>query len=833
VAAEWPSHARCVIIGGGLAGASIAYHLTEHGGEWRNIVLLERADLTSGSTFHSAGFVGQLRASLSLTRMMMHSVELYRRLERDAAEPPGWKETGGLRLAASEERMEELRRQAAWARTFGLPLELISADEAVRRFPLLDPAGVRGASFLPSDGYIDPSRLCRALADGAARRGARLLTGQRVIAIDVERGRVRRVRTTQGEIVTDTVVDAGGIYAAAIGRLVGVRVPVVPLLHQYVITDQFMGPADPGERLPTLRDLDGLIYVRPERNGLAMGGYHADSTPWALGTGGLDQIPADFNFRLVEPDWRRFAPLLESARRRVPALRTVGFEKLINGPEAFTPDGEFCLGETGVRGFYVAAGFCAHGVAGAGGVGKVMADWIASGEPQTDVWSMDIRRFGAHFASPSYTVARANEVYETYYAIAYPGLERQAGRPLRVSPVYRWHAEHGAAFGEKAGWERVNYYEANAAAGDRSTRPHGWAGRLWSPATAAEHQATRTAAGLFDETSVAKIEVAGAGAARLLESLCANEVAGAVGSVTYTQLLNRRGGIEADVTVSRAAPDRFWIVTGTAFGTHDIAWLRAHLPEASDVQISDLTSRYACFALWGPRARDILQSVCPADLSNSAFPYLTRQSIAVANAPVEALRVTYVGELGWELYCPSEYGLSLWEALWAAGRPHGLVAGGYRAIDSLRLEKGYRAWGADITPDTNPWEAGLGFAVRIDKTGGFLGRDALVEARARGRTRRLCCVTLSDPRAVALGNEPVRIAGAIVGRVTSGGYGYTVQRSIAYAYLPEGQSAPGTPVEVDIFGRWVAGEVMREPLYDPKGERVRDVTAGVARTASA
>jgi 4-methylaminobutanoate oxidase (formaldehyde-forming) len=819
VAADWPAQARCVVIGGGLAGASIAYHLTELG--WHDSVLLERADLTSGSTFHSAGFVGQLRASLTLTRMMMYSVELYRRLEREATEPPGWKETGGLRLAASAERMEELRRQAAWARTFGLPLELISVEEASRRFPLLDQHGLLGASFLPSDGYIDPSRLCRALADGAIRRGVRLLTGARVLAIDVEQGRVRRVRTTQGDIATEAVVNAGGIFAAEVGRLAGVRVPVVPLLHQYVVTDQFMGPDDPGERLPTLRDLDGLIYARPERNGLAMGGYHADSTPWALAPGGLDRIPVDFNFKLVEPDWKRFAPLLESARRRVPIFRTVGLEKLVNGPEAFTPDGEFCLGETAVRGFFVASGFCAHGVAGAGGVGKVMAEWIASGEPQTDLWSMDIRRFGGHFASPGYTLARANEIYETYYSIAYPGRERQAGRPLRVSPVYHWHAERGAAFGEKAGWERVNFYEANAAAGESGSRPDGWAGQLWSPATGAEHRATREAAGLFDETSFAKIEVTGAGAASFLESLCANGVAGPLGGVTYTQMLNRRGGIEADVTVSRAGPDRFWIVTGTAFGTHDMAWLRFHLTDTRDVQLNDITSRYACFALWGPRARDILQALSPADLSNGSFPYLTRQSITVANAPVEALRVTYVGELGWELYCPSEYALSLWEALWAAGRPHGLVAGGYRAIESLRLEKGYRAWGTDISPDTNPFEAGLGFAVRMDKAGGFLGRDALLEARKRGRTRRLCCLALSDPRAVALGNEPVQVGGDIVGRVTSGGYGYTVKRSIAYAYLPEDRSAPGTPVAVDIFGRWVSGEVMREPLFDPKGERVR------------
>jgi glycine cleavage system T protein len=819
VNAEVPARARCVIIGGGLAGASIAYHLTELG--WRDVVLLERAELTSGSTFHSAGFVGQLRSSLTLTRMMMYSVELYRRLEREAAEPPGWMETGGLRLAVSTERMEELRRQAAWARTFGLPLELISAEEAVRRFPLLDVDGVRGASFLPSDGYIDPSRLCRALAEAAVRRGAQVLTGLRVIGIDIERDRVRGVRTTGSEIATEVVVNAGGIHAAEIGRLAGVRIPVVPLLHQYVVTDQFMGPDEPGARLPTLRDLDGLIYARPERRGLAMGGYHADSTPWALDRGSLDRIPPDFNFTVVEPDWNRFAPLLESARRRVPVFRTVGFEKLVNGPEAFTPDGEFCLGETAVRGLFVAAGFCAHGVAGAGGVGKVMAEWIVSGEPQTDLWTMDIRRFGGHLASPSYTLARANEVYETYYSIAYPGRERQAGRPLRVSPVYRWHSEHGAAFGEKAGWERVNYYEGSARGGQPSPRPDGWAGRLWSPAIGAEHRATREAAALFDETSFAKIEVVGADAASFLESLCANRVAGPVGGVVYTQMLNRRGGIVADVTVSRASTDRFWIVTGTAFGTHNMAWLRSHLPDGSGVELNDLTSSYACFALWGPRSRDILQSLSPADLSNSAFPYLTRQSITVASTPVEALRVTFVGELGWEFYCLSEYGLMVWEALWAAGRPHGLVAGGYHAIESLRLEKGYRVWGLDITSDTNPLEAGLGFAVRMEKAGGFLGREALLEARALGLTRRLCCLTLSDRGAIALGNEPVRFDGEVVGRVTSGGYGYTVERSIAYAYLPVERSDPGTSVEVDIFGRWVTGEVMKEPLYDPKGDRVR------------
>ncbi len=816
MSADLPRHAQAVIIGGGLAGTSIAWHLTRLG--WRDLLLLDRDDLTSGSTFHSAGFVGQLRASLTLTRMMMYSVELYRQLEREATEPPGWKETGGLRLASSAERLDELRRQAGWARTFGLPLELISRGEARERFPLLDLEGVIGASFLPSDGYVDPSRLCRALAAGASAAGAAIVTHCRVTGVHVEGGRVRGVETDRGPVATDVVVNAGGMFAAAIGRMAGVRVPVVPLLHQYVVTASFMGPGDPGERLPTLRDLDGLIYVRPERNALAMGGYHADSTPWSLDEAGLDRIPDDFNFQLIAPDWPRFAPLLDLARKRIPAFRTVGFEKLVNGPEGFTPDGEFCLGETAVRGLFVAAGFCAHGVAGAGGVGKVVAEWIVGGEPPVDLASMDIRRFGQQFRSPRYTLARANEIYETYYSIAYPGREREAARPLRTSPVYAWHTAHGAVCGEKAGWERVNYYESNAPLGDPNVRPAGWAGRLWSPATGAEHRATRNAAGLFDESSFAKIEVSGPDAAAFLESVCANQVAGPVGGVVYTQILNRRGGIEADVTVSRAAANRFWIVTGTASGSRDLAWLESHRRDGTRVEIRDITSQLCCFALWGPRAREILTPLTPARLDDEAFPYLTRQSITVGHVPVEALRVTYVGELGWELYCGAEYGLALWRDLWEAGSPKGMLAGGYRAIESLRLEKGYRAWGADLTPDTTPFEAGLKFAVRMDKEGGFLGRDALLAARS---SRRLRCLVLDDDSTVALGNEPVRVGAEIVGRVTSGGFGYTIRRSIAYAYLPADGTPPDTSVEVEIFGRWVGARVCREPLYDPKGVRVR------------
>ena len=817
--AELPRSARCVIIGGGVGGTSIAYHLAELG--WDDVVLLERSQLTSGSTFHSAGLVGQLRGSVSLTKMMMYSVELYRRLAEESEFDPGWVECGGIRLASSEERMEELRRQAGWAKTFGLPLDLISADEAKELFPLMSAEGVLGAAWLPTDGYLDPAQLTYALADGARRGGCTILTSTRVTGIEVADGTVRGVQTDRGNVDADVVVNAGGMYGAEIGRMAGVRVPIIPMSHEYLVTQPFRDRGD--ERLPTLRDPDLLCYFREEGEGLVMGGYEHDSAPAFLpdGVGGLDRIPPDFNGRTLDEDWDRFAEIVDNSRQRVPAMDEIRVTKLINGPEAFTPDNEFCLGEAEVLGFFVACGFCAHGLAGAGGIGKVVAEWIAEGEPSLDLWHMDIRRFGSQYRSPAFTHARIKETYETYYDIVYPNHERSAGRPLRVSPANSWHREHGAAFGEKSGWERVNWYESNAAGGDESLRPRGWAGQHWSPAIGAEHEATRESVAIFDETSFAKMEIEGPAAAEALERMCDNRVARGVGEITYTQMLNSRGGIECDFTVARLGEERFSIVTGTAFGNHDREWIRKHLPAGGGVQVHDVTSQWACFGIWGPRARDVLEELTPADLGNEAFPYMAVREITVGNVPVRALRVTYVGELGWELYCPSEYGLGLWRTIWDAGQEHGIVAGGYRAIDSLRLEKGYRVWGADITPDETPYEGGVGFCVKLDKDGGFIGREALVEAEERGPGTRLCCLLLEDPRSVALGNEPVRVDGEICGRVTTGGYGYTVGRSIAYAYLPPERADPGTGVEVEIFGTWVEGEVAKEPLLDPKGERIR------------
>src|SRR5450755_2275604 len=715
---ELPDRARVVIIGGGVGGAWIVYHLALLGE--RDVILLDRNELTSGSTFHSAGLVGQLRGSVSLTRMMMDSVELYRRLDC------GWVECGGIRLACTQEREQEVMRQIAWAKTFGLPLELLSAQQARELFPLMVTDGVRCASYLPTDGYLDPSQLTYALAEGARRGGCRVFTHTRVSGIEVREGRVRGVRTEWGDIEAEVVVNAGGMFAAEIGRMAGVRVPIVPFAHEYLVTQPFR--ERDGRHLPTLRDPDHLIYFREEGGGLVMGGYERHSAPWALDEHLVDRIPPDFNGRLLEEDWDRFEEITENSKLRVPVMDEVTITKLINGPEAFTPDNEFCLGESEVRGFFVAAGFCAHGLAGAGGIGKVMAEWIVGGEPSMDVWEMDIRRFGPHYRSPSYSLKRAREVYETYYDIRYPGHERQAGRPLRVSSAYGWHRAHGAAFGEKSGWERVNWYESNADAADDSLRPGGWAGMHWSPAIGVEAMAARQTAALFDESSFAKLEVAGPGAAELLEHLCDNRVARDVGQITYTQMLNRRGGIECDFTVARFAEDRFGIVTGTAFGNHDLSWIRSHLPDDGSVAVTDVTARWACFGLWGPRARDVLAPLTPDALD---FGYMRLREITVGDVPVRAVRVTFVGELGWELYCPAEYGAGLWRALFEAGQPHGMLACGYRAIDSLRLEKGYRVWAADITPDETPLEAGLGFCVSADKS--FIGSDALGEPRRRLR----------------------------------------------------------------------------------------------------
>ncbi len=877
VAQDLPARARIVVIGGGIAGGSIAFHLAEMG--CPDVVVLDRHELTSGSTFHSAGLVGQLRSSLPLTRMMMHSVEVYKRLEAMGTTTgrfTDWTQTGSLRLASTDERWEELKRQHGWSKTFGLETHLLSPTEAQNLFPMMTTEDVRGALYMATDGHLDPSSVTNAFFGAAKDLGVTVRTHTNVTGFVLRNGRVHGVETNRGTIECDSVIIAGGMFSTQIAALAGVNVPIVPMAHQYLFTKPIEGVH---RELPSMRDPDKLVYFRNQGGGLVMGGYERNPMPWSL-----NGVPRDFNYKLLDADWGRFEPLMHAAIERVPVMENAEILQLLNGPEGFTPDNEFILGESEVHGLFVAAGFCAHGIAGAGGVGRVMAEWVLDGEPSFDTWKMDIRRFGPHFRSRDFALARTYEVYSTYYDIHYPNEERHAGRPLRRSATYPALVALGCEFGEKGMWERPNWVPSNDADGRyEHLRPSGWAGQHWHSSIIAEALACRTTAALFDESSFAKFRIEGPNALALLQRLCANDVDKPVGALTYTQMLNERGGIECDFTVTRLAEDSFQIVTGTAFGLHDRGWISKQaelLPEGSrsglpvgrgptggtrsaaemgparstqgpqsglpvgrgptggtrsaaemgpasseqgaGVRITDVTAAYTCLGLWGPRARDILSALTSADLSNEAFPYLSAQNISVGPVPCLALRVTYVGELGWELYCPTEYGAALWDLLMEAGAPHDMVPAWYRAIEALRLEKGYRAWAAEISPEDTPLEACLGFAVAFDKPGEFLGREAVLAQRAAGVSRRLVALRLDDAHAVALGSEPVRaLDGAVLGRVTSGGYGPTVAASIAYAYVPTALAVTGARVEVELFGTWIGATVSVGALFDPKGDRIR------------
>lgn len=805
-----PTQARVVIIGGGVGGCSIAYHLTLMG--WTDVVVVERGELTCGSTWHSAGLVGQLRSDFNLTRMMKYSTDLYRKLKDETGQDTGWREVGGLRLASSPQRMQELKRQVGYARSFGMPLEMISTAEAKKMFPMMNDEGVLGAVFTPTDGSIDPTGLTNALAAGAKKRGARILTDTTVTGITVKNGQVEEVITDQGTIKTEVVVNAAGQWGGEIGRMVGITLPIIPFAHLYLITKPVAGL---DHDVPTMRDPDLLVYWREEVGGFITGGYERNPKPF-----GLDGFPPEFKYKLLPPDWERFSSLMENSIKRVPAVETAEIIQLLNGPEGFTPDGEFLLGPTDVRGFWVACAFCAHGLAGAGGLGKAMAEWIIDGTPEWDTWRLDVRRFGPHYASQAFTLNRTLESNSRYYDIHLPGEERQSERNFRLGPAYLREKELGASFGEKFGWERPNWYTPYEKKATHGFKPRGWAGIHWSPAIGYEHAQTRAAAGLFDESSFSKIEVRGPGALELLQYLCDNDIDKPVGSCVYTSMLNARGGIECDFTVTRIGPDRFLIITGTAFGMHDISWIRLHAPTDGSVIVDDVTSSYGCLGLWGPRARAILQKVTKDDVSNLGFPYMTAKRVNVGTVPAWAVRVTYVGELGWEFYFGMEYGARLWDTLWDAGQPEGIVAAGYKAIDTLRLEKGYRYWGADISPDYTPYETGMGFAVKLNK-GNFLGRDALVKQKADGVKQKLCCLTLADPTAIALGNEPIFKGDKVIGWITSGGYGYSVGKSIAYGYLPVAEAKVGNEFVVELFGERIKVKVENDPLYDPKGERIK------------
>jgi glycine cleavage system aminomethyltransferase T/glycine/D-amino acid oxidase-like deaminating enzyme len=810
-----PGQAGIVIIGGGVAGASIAYHLALKG--YTDVVIIERSELTSGSTFHSAGLVGQLRGSVTLTSMMMYGVELYRKLAENADTDPGWVECGGIRLACTKQRVEELKRQVAWATTFGLPLQEISAERAQELFPLMSTEKVLAATYLSTDGYLDPSLLCNSLANEAKRMGVKIFQQTRVTAINTRGNQIVSVTTDKGIINTEKVVAACGFYTAEIARMLNVRVPIVPMSHQYIVTGAFRHLEKNAARIPTLRDPDNLVYYREDGAGLVMGGYERNSAPAFLDNEMTDVVPKDFNGKLLPEDWERMEEIMINSSMRVPAMANAPIRKMINGPEAFTPDNEFCLGPTSVKGFFIAAGFCAHGIAGAGGIGREMAAWLIDGHPTLDLWEMDVRRFGAQYKSYSYTLARVVENYEMYYDIRYPGDDRKAGRPLKMSSAYQWHKQNGAVFGEKSGWERVNYYATNENPEYEKLRPEGWAGKNWSTAIVTESLATREKLGIFDESSFSKIEISGTGANSFLENLCSNNVNKGVGCVTYTQMLNSRGGIESDVTITQTAENTFRMISGTALHTHDWAWLTDHLSADGSVTLKNITASLTCFGVWGPSAREMMKQLTGIDLSTPSMPFLSMRQTSIDGIPVQLVRVTFVGELGYELYADAEQGLKLWEILWQAGKPYGMIACGYKAIDSLRTEKGYLYWGSDITPEETPFEAGLNFAVAKNKF--FYGKEALLKKELK---KKLVTILLDNPRAVVLSNEPVKVSGNIAGRVTSGGYGAYTGSSIAFAYLPVELSAIDTSIEILVFGNWIKGKIVKGPVYDPKGLRVRE-----------
>lgn len=800
MSAALPDRARIVIVGAGAVGCSIAYHLAKSGE--RDVLVLEKSGVTHGSTWHAAGLVGQLRSKRNLTRLMQHSVELYNRLPAEIGQSIDWKPVGSLRLASSPDRWSEIRRTATTARSFGFELHLLSPKEARDLFPYISLDGVEGAALVPSDGYIDPSSLTQALASLARKGGVAIREGVRVTGIEVAGGRAVAVQTDKGRIACEILVNCAGIWARDVGRMAGVSIPAAAVEHQYMVTEKRAGISPD---LPSLRDPDRNFYLKPEVGGFAVGGWEDGTRPF-----GAAGVPFEFGRELFPGNFDRFERIATPAAERLPILNELGIRNLINGPIPISPDGEPILGKSPeLDNFFVACGFTS-GIAAAGGAGRAMAHWILADEPEYDLWAFDLRRFGPHHVGGQYLHERAVESYHRYYLIHWPAEEMRTGRGGRRSPLHATLAARGAAFGSRFGWERPNFFRAGGVAASETPSFEGRPG--WFDAVAREHKATREAVALFDQTSFSKYELSGPGALKALQWIAANDMDKPVGALVYTQLLNARGGIEADLTIMRLAEDRFYVVTGSGFGVRDSGWIRRHLPRDGSAVLQEVTGARAVINVCGPRSRDVLSAVSDADFGNAGFPYMTMREVRIGYAPVRAARVTYVGELGWELHIPVEYAQHVYELLVEAGAPHGLIDAGYKAIESLRLEKRYLYWGSDITPDYTPYEAGLGFAVSLKK-GDFLGRDALLRAREAGLRRKLAGFLIEGDVAVH-GSEAILLDGAVVGVTTSAGYGHTVGRHIAYGYLPI-EAAGAERFEIEAFGHRLPATRFDKAPVDP------------------
>ena len=801
--------AQVVIIGGGIIGCSTAYHLAKMG--WKDVVLIDKGELTSGSTWHAAGLVGQLRSERNITRMLQYSVSLYEKLEAETGLTTGWKMSGCLHLASTKERMYELKKGATTARSFGLEMQMISPEEAYRLCPIISLDGIIGAAFMPTDGQADPAGITQALAKGARSRGAKIYRNTLVTGFEFDKKRVTAVKTEKGDIRCEIVVNCTGMWGYQVGEMLGVNTPVVPFQHQFAVTNPIKGlPPD----LPTIRDKDNLIYYKEEVGGLVMGGYERNGIAWAV-----DGVSNNFNSNLLDSDFDHFLQLAEPATKRTPCLEQAGIRKLINGPEGFTPDGDAIMGPAPeLDNVFVAVGFNAFGIAAGGGAGRMMAEWIIEGEPSLDIWPLDIRRFGPHHRSRAYNVARTREIYGKHYTIHWPNEEHDSARGVRRSPLYFLLKEKGAVYGAKYGWERANWFAPKGVvpSDDRTFELPNWFEHV-----AAEHENARKNVVLIDQSSFCKLEVSGTGALAFLNHLCANQIDQPVGKVIYTQMCNERGTIECDLTIGRLAADRFFLVVGTAFGQRASWWIKYHMPADGSVVFTEMTSAYSVINVIGPKSRQLLQKLTNVDISNESFAFGTCEKVTIGCAPVMAFRVTYVGELGYELYIPTEFAAHVYETLWEAGKDLGIKNAGYRTISSMHLEKGYADWGAELTPEYSPYDAGLGFCVALEKDD-FIGKDTLVKIKTERPAWKLCTLTLERKEPLMpQGSAPIIYRGKVIGVTTSSGYGHTVKKNICYGYIPADQAQNDEGFEIEVYKKVYPARL--EPgrvLYDPQRKKI-------------
>ncbi|MCZ4279482.1 FAD-dependent oxidoreductase [Kiloniella laminariae] len=812
-AKKLPAHAQVVIIGGGVVGCSVAYHLTKLG--WKDVVLLERKQLTCGTTWHAAGLVGQLRATENLTKMAKYTADLYKNLAAETGQETGLRHTGSVSVAQTIGRLEELKRGASMARNFGLEVEVITPEQVLEHYPIADVSNIIGGVYLPGDGQTNPIDTTQALAKGARIGGATIIEGIKVEDVITAGGKVTGVVTDQGEITAEVVVNCGGMWARQIARKVGVNVPLHAAEHYYIVTE----PIADLPKLPTLRDPDGYNYYKEDAGKLLIGCFEPNAVPW-----GHKGIPESFCFDELPENWDQFTPALENAMARIPLLESAGIHTFFNGPESFTPDNRFYLGESPeLKNFYVAAGFNSTGIQSAGGAGKMLADWIVRGHCPVDMWDVDIRRVQPFQGGDKYLYDRTTEALGLLYEMHWPYKQPKTSRNIKRSPIHDRLEKANACFGEMAGWERANWF---APAGVEPKYEYSWGRQNWHEYCGAECKAARENVTLFDMSSFGKFMVQGKDAVKVLNNISGANVDVANGKMVYTQWLNERGGIEADLTVTRLEDNKFMVLSSGGTQYRDWNYLTRNIPEDSHCIATDVTSGYALFAVMGPNSRKLLNKVTPTDLSNEAFPFGTCQEIDLGYARILAGRITYVGELGWELYIPSEFAIHVYDTLMEAGAEFDLKPGGMHAVNTLRLEKGFRHWGHEISDEETVLEAGLGFAVAWDKPGGFIGRDALLAQKGKPLGKRMVSLKLDNPDAMMYHNEPIYKGDRIVGKVTSGMYSHTLGTTIGMGYVHNEAGVTADWISEDDFAVEIACERFKtslslKPLYDPKAERVK------------